>query len=149
MTHAASSESAAPQAGGQDVPATKVSGWVGWIAYAGIMMVLLGSFHAIQGLVALFQEEFYLVGKNGLTVHVDFTTWGWVHLIGGLIVAAAGVGVFTGKSWARVVGVLVAMLSALLNIGFLAAYPIWSTIMIAIDFLVIWALVVHGDDVKA
>jgi hypothetical protein len=124
------------------------SGWTGWVVFAGIMMVLLGVFHAIQGLVALFQDEYFLVGKNGLTLHIDYTAWGWIQLIAGVIVFAAGLAVFVGQVWARSVGVLVAMLSAIVNVGFLAAYPIWSTMMIVLDVLIIWALVVHGGELK-
>jgi hypothetical protein len=125
-----------------------MTGWVGWIAFAGTMMVLLGSFHVIQGLVAVFKDEYFVVGKSGLVVNVDYTTWGWVHIIGGLIIAGAGVALFTGKVWARTIGVLLAMVSAIVNISFLAAYPIWSTIMITVDILVIWALTVHGSEMK-
>ena len=125
------------------------TGWVGWIAFAGVMMVVLGLFHAFQGLVALFEDDYYLVGQNGLTLHIDYTAWGWTHLIFGIVVAAAGVGLFTGQMWARVVGVVLAVLSALVNAAFLAAYPIWSTIMIALDILVIWALTVHGRETRS
>lgn len=124
------------------------TGWVGWIVFAGVMMLMLGTFHAIQGFVALFRDEYYLVGTNGLTVHVDYTTWGWVHLVAGVLVLAAGAGVIAGQVWARVVGVLFAFLSAIINIGFLAAYPIWSAMMIVIDVLVIWALIVHGSEMR-
>jgi len=124
------------------------TGWTGWVVFAGIMMVMLGVFHAIEGLIALFQDEYFLVGKSGLTVHVDYTTWGWVHLIGGIIVFAAGICVFAGMLWARTVGVLVALLSAVVNIGFLSAYPIWSTMMITLDVLIIWALTVHGGELR-
>ena len=130
----------------QNVTPTGMSGWVGWVAFAGIMMVLLGSFHIIEGLIALFKDEYFLVSRNGLAVSVDYTTWGWVHLVGGVLVVAAGIGVFSGRSWARLVGELVAMVSAFVNLGFLSAYPIWSSIMILIDILVIWALTVHGGE---
>ena len=132
----------------QEVPSAGYSGWVGWIAFAGIMMVLLGTFHIIDGLIALFQDEYFLVTQSGLAVTADYTAWGWTHLIGGVVVLAAGIGVFSGMVWARTVGVIVALLSAVLNIGFLAAYPIWSTIMIALDVLVIWALTVHGGELR-
>src|ERR1044072_3184377 len=78
-----------------NVQPTEMTGWVGWIAFAGVMMVLLGTFHAIQGLVALFQDEYFLVAKSGLTVHVDYTAWGWIHLILGIIIALAGFALFT------------------------------------------------------
>ena len=126
----------------------QATGWVGWIGFAGVMMLILGMFHAFQGLVALFRDDYYLVGQNGLTLHVDYTAWGWTHLIFGVVVVAAGAGLLSGQMWARVVGVVLAVLSALVNVAFLAAYPIWSTIMIAVDILVIWALTVHGREMR-
>ena len=63
-------------------------GWYGLVAFAGTMMIMLGSFHAIAGLVALFQDDYFLVGKSGLVVTVDYTAWGWAHLIGGVIAMA-------------------------------------------------------------
>jgi hypothetical protein len=132
----------------QNVQATQMTGWVGWIAFAGMIMLMLGSFHVIQGLVALFQDEYFLVGKSGLTVNVDFTTWGWIHVIGGIIIAAAGLALFTSKVWARTIGVILALGSAIVNVGFLSAYPIWSAIMIGFDVLVIWALTVHGSELR-
>jgi hypothetical protein len=122
--------------------------WVGWIAFASVMMMLLGSLHAIQGLVGLFQDEYYLVGKNDLVVHVDFTTWGWVHLIAGILIAVAGGALLAGQMWARALAVVVAFGSAILNIAFLSAYPIWSTMMIVMDVLIIWAVTVHGREMK-
>jgi hypothetical protein len=111
-------------------------------------MIILGCFHAIAGLVALFDDQKFLVTDSGLVVSVDYTAWGWVHLIGGVIVALAGIALFAGQMWARVVGVLAASISAIVNISFLAAYPIWSAIMIALDILIIWAITVHGSEMK-
>jgi hypothetical protein len=124
------------------------SAWTGWIAFAGTIMVMLGIFHAIQGLVALFNSDYYAVSKSGLVVHADFTAWGWVQLIAGIIVAIAGVCLFMGQMWARVVGIILAMVSAIINVGFLSAYPLWSLIMIALDVTVILALTVHGSEMK-
>jgi hypothetical protein len=124
------------------------SAWTGWIAFAGVIMVMLGVFHAIQGLVALFKDEYYLVNKSGLVVNVDYTAWGWVHLIGGIILAAAGFCVFTGQIWARTVGVILALVSAVVNVGFLSAYPVWSLMMIALDVVIILALTVHGSEMR-
>ena len=147
-THRASTPSGTPSPNG--VPEQpEQTGWMGWILFAATMMLMLGIFHAIQGLVALFRDEYYLVGKNGLTLHVDYTTWGWVHLVLGVLVAAAGAGLLVAQMWARIVGVVVALASAVLNIAFLAAYPVWSTIMIALDILVIWAITVHGREMRA
>ena len=125
-----------------------MTAWVGWIAFAGAMMVLLGIFHVVDGLVALFRNEVFLVGRSGLTIEVDYTTWGWVHLIGGVLIVLAGIGLFIGNIFARSLGVLLAMISAVVNLAFLPAYPIWSAIMIAVDLLVIWALTVHGGELR-
>ena len=113
------------------------------------MMVLLGTFHVIDGLVALFNDEYFVTGPSGLVWSVDFTAWGWTHLIAGLIVVGAGLGLLAGQMWARVVGVVLAMASAVLNLAFLAAYPLWSAIMILLDVLVIWAITVHGSEIKS
>ena len=132
----------------QNVEPTGMTGWVGWVAFAGVMMTILGTFHVIEGLVAIFKDEYFLVGKSGLVVNVDYTVWGWVHLLAGIVIIAAGVAVFTGKIWARTIGVILATLSAVVNIAFLSAYPIWSTILITVDILVIWALTVHGGELR-
>lgn len=136
------------ESGLQNVQPTEMTAWVGWIAFAAVMMLMLGTFHVIQGLVAILNDKVFLVGKSGLILHVDYTTWGWVHIIGGILIAAAGIALFTGQVWARTIGVVVAMFSAFVNVGFLSAYPIWSAIMIGFDVLVIWALTVHGGELK-
>ena len=126
----------------------RVTGWVGFIVFAGTMMVILGMFHVIAGLVALFKDDYYLVGRKGLVVSVDYTVWGWVHIVLGALIVAAGVGLMRAQTWARVVGVVLAAVSALVNVTFLAADPVWSTIMIAFDVLVIWALTAHGEEMR-
>ena len=124
------------------------SGWTGWIVFAGVMMLMMGAFHVIQGLVALFQDTYYLVGQEGLVVQVDYTTWGWVHTILGAVVILAGVALLAGQMWARIVAIILAFGSALVNIAFLGAYPLWSLTMIAIDVLVIYAVTMHGKEMK-
>lgn len=124
------------------------SGWTGWIVFAGVMMLMMGAFHVIQGLVALFQDTYYLVGQEGLVVQVDYTTWGWVHTILGAVVILAGVALLAGQMWARIIAVILAFGSALVNIAFLGAYPLWSLMMIAIDVLVIYAVTMHGKEMK-
>jgi hypothetical protein len=136
-------------ASGPSWPAPQATGWVGWLVFAAVLMILLGAFHAIQGLIALFNPEYYLVGPGGLSVHLDYTTWGWVHLIAGVVVIVTGIGVLVGQTWARVIGILVALLSALASFTFIAAYPVWSCILIALDVLIIYALAVHGRELRA
>jgi uncharacterized membrane protein len=127
---------------------TDVTGWAGWVTFAGIMLILLGSFQTIEGLVAIFNNGYYLVGPEGLVVNVDYTTWGWTHLIIGILAILTGAGLLAGNTAARVAGVVLAALSAIVNLAFLAAYPVWSTIIIAVDVIVIYAIVVHGRELK-
>jgi len=134
--------------GAQNMDNYGTSGWTGWIVFAGVMMLMMGAFHVIQGLVALFQDTYYLVGQEGLVVQVDYTTWGWVHTILGAVVILAGIALLAGQMWARVVAIILAFGSALVNIAFLGAYPIWSITMIAIDVLVIYAVTMHGKEMK-
>jgi hypothetical protein len=123
--------------------------WVGWIVFAGMMLMLVGSFHVIQGFVALFRDEVFVVGQKGLVLNVDYTAWGWTHIIGGAIAILVGGCLLAGQMWARIIAVIVAALSAIVNVAFLPAYPIWSVMMIAVDVLVIWAITVHGSEVKS
>jgi hypothetical protein len=124
------------------------TGWVGWVVFAGMMLVMLGVFHIIEGLVALFRDEVFLVGPKGLVVNVDYTAWGWAHVIGGALAILVGACLLAGQLWARIVAVIVAMLSAIVNMAFLPAYPVWSAILITLDVLVIWAVTVHGSEIK-
>ena len=119
---------------------------VGVTVFAATMLMVTGVFQAIQGLVALFDDTFYVVGQEWI-FSFDVTTWGWVHLLVGILVAAAGVFVLGGAVWARTVGVAVACLSAVVNFAWLPYYPVWAAVIIAIDVFVIWALTVHGRDV--
>ena len=101
--------------------AREVSGWTyGFVVFAGVMLMLVGSFHAFTGLAAIFENEFFVVGPN-YAYELDVTAWGWLHLIFGVIVVAAGFGVFNGATWARVVGITLAIFSA---IGELLLHPV-------------------------
>jgi len=124
------------------------TGWTGWVVFAAFMMILVGSFQAIEGLVAIFDKGYYQVRESGLVIHVDYTVWGWVHLLLGVVLIAAGVGVLSGNVLARTAGVVLAGVSALLNVLFIAAYPFWSVIIVTVDVLVIYALIVHGRELR-
>jgi hypothetical protein len=128
--------------------APQMTGWIGLSAFAGVMLLLLGSLHGISGLLALFREDYYLVEPGRLAAEMSYTGWGWVHLLLGLVLAAAGIGIFFGMVWARIVGIAWAVLSALTNLTFMAAIPVWCAVMITLDVLVIYALSVHGRDVR-
>jgi hypothetical protein len=122
----------------------------GWgVVFAAVMMILLGVFHALTGLTAILKDQFFVFASSNYLISVDVTAWGWIHLIGGVIVALAGFYVFSGAAWARGIGILLAALSAIANFLFLPYYPFWSLLMIALDIFVIWALARHGREVAA
>jgi hypothetical protein len=117
-----------------------VSGWtVGFAYFAGAIMILIGIYHAIAGLAAIFEDEFFVVGRN-YTFDLDVTAWGWIHLILGIVVVLAGIGIYSGATWARTVGIVLAGLSAIANFFWIPYYPVWAVLIIALDIAVILAL---------
>jgi hypothetical protein len=121
-------------------------GAVAATATAGIFMMMVGAMHLIQGLIALINDTFYVAGKE-YVFQFDLTSWGWIHLVAGVVVAAAGLALFQGAVWARTVAVIVACLSILANFMWMPYYPLWSLTVIAFDVVVIWAVTAHGRDI--
>ncbi|HWD48060.1 MAG TPA: hypothetical protein VHM23_30870 [Actinomycetota bacterium] len=126
---------------------TTTSWAVGFILFAAIMMLMVGVFQALQGLVAIFENEFYVATRNYL-FQFDATTWGWIHLVLGVIVAFAGWGLLSGRTWARAVAITVALLSAISNFLFIPYYPFWALLIITLDVFVIWAVAAHGGELR-
>jgi hypothetical protein len=122
--------------------------WIGWVMFAGTMAIIVGVFTVIQGLVALFNDQYFVVGQDELLL-LDFTTWGWIHLVVGAILVLIGIGILRGAPWALVAGVVLAGINAILQLGFLAAYPVWAILIIALDVVVIYALIVHGQEMAS
>jgi hypothetical protein len=122
------------------------TGWTGLVWFAAFMMLMLGTFQAIQGLAAVINDDFYTVSPNGMVLHLDYSVWGWAHLLLGVAIFLAGVGVLSGNVLARTVGVVLAILSAIVNLLFAAAAPGWAILLISLDVLVIYALTVHGRE---
>jgi hypothetical protein len=123
----------------------QVTGWAGWVYFAGFLMVLMGIFEIINGLAALLNDKYFLVRNNNLVVF-DYTTWGWIHLVLGIVVLMAGMAVINGRLWGRLFAVLLAILSFVANFTFIAAYPFWSVTIMTIDLFIIYALTVHGSE---
>lgn len=122
------------------------AGWVvGLSLLAGVLMIMSGVFNAVQGLVALFQNEVY-VATPRYVFAFDLTSWGWIHLVLGLVLLAAGLGVLSGRMWGRVVGIAVAALGMLANFLFVPYYPVWSLLLIALNVFIIWALCAFDRD---
>lgn len=126
----------------------EVTGWVGWIVFAGTMMAILGVFHMFEGLIALFRHAYIAFPTQGLTVQVSYTGWGWLQLIAGALVFLAGLALFTGRMWARTVAVILVAVSALVNFAWATSFPVWSLTLLAIDFFVLYAIIAHGGEMK-
>jgi len=122
--------------------------WAGWAVFAGVLMLAVGGFQAIAGLVSLLNEDAYQVRHDELAIAVDYTVWGWSHLVVGALVVCAGVAVLRGHVWGRAVGVVMATVSAFAHVLFLHASPIWALIVIAMDVCIIYALCVHGGELR-
>ena len=121
-----------------------VSGWaVGGIAFAATVLLIIGAFQIIAGLVAIFDDNFYVVTRN-YTFDLDTTVWGWIHLLLGILLVATGWGLFSRSTWAGVTAIMLASLSAVVNFFFIPYYPFWSILVIALDIWVIWALTRPG-----
>ena len=126
-------------------PAT---GWVGWVIFAAVFMIVIGAMNAIQGLAALFRDEEYWVTLQGNIVTFDVTAWGWIHLIFGILLVLVGVMLMQGSTFARVIGIALVSLNLIAQFSWTTLYPFWGLIAIAIDVIIIYALVVHGRELK-
>ena len=130
----------------EDLPAPPPppSGWaLGGILFAACMLMLAGTFQFLAGLVALIDDDFYVVTRN-YTFDLDVTAWGWIHLIIGVSLLLVGLGLFNRSTWAGVGALALAILSAIANFFFIPYYPIWALVLIGIDVWVIWALTRPG-----
>ncbi|MFO0781395.1 MAG: hypothetical protein U0524_00685 [Candidatus Saccharimonadales bacterium] len=119
----------------------------GWVYFASVMMFLAGLLHAVEGLVALFKENFFVVTPNAL-IAFNYTTWGWINIVLAIVLLTAAASVLAGGLWGRAVGVIAAVLSIVASMAFLSAYPIWSILVIVVDVLVIHALVVRAEELR-
>lgn len=128
----------------------QVTGWVGWVYFAGILLILRGISQAFLGITALVNKHYlFTTANNNLVITTaNVNAWGWVDLAIGVLVLAVGFSVLHGSTWARIIAVFIAGLSFLVNMAFLGVFPVWSIVAMLIDAFVIYALVVHGDEVR-
>ena len=116
--------------------------------FAGIMLILGGAFEALQAIAAIVNDK-YLVVLPNYVYAFDLTVWGWIHLLIGLALVAIGISLLMGQGWARIAGIVVAALAALINFTWLPYSPLWAIVLIAVDVLVIWALVSSRQQAKS
>ena len=121
------------------------TGWVGWVIFAGLMMIINGFMNVISGIAAIAKDEVYVAGRHA-AVLLDTTAFGWIHLLLGIVVATAGFFVIRGATWAIAVAVVAVSVNMLTQMMQLPSYPFWALMIITIDVLVLWALIVHGSE---
>jgi hypothetical protein len=112
-----------------------------WIAFAAVMMIFGGAMAIMEGIAAIAKDDVFVVNRN-YAYTFNLTSWGWIHLVLGVLVVLAGIALFSGSLWARVTGVVLAGLSMVANFMWLPYYPVWAIVLIAVDAFVIWALCV-------
>jgi hypothetical protein len=122
----------------------EVSGWAaGGVVFAATVLILIGIFQAIAGLVAIIDDDFYVVTRN-YTFDLDVSAWGWIHLVVGILLVCVGFALFARSTWAGVTAIILAGLSAVANFFFIPYYPFWAILVIALDIWVIWSLTRPG-----
>jgi hypothetical protein len=132
-----------------DLRRSDVTGWVGWIVFAGFFMIINGIFGGLQGLSALLRDQtYFVVGENGLLTF-NYTAWGWIHLLLGIVLIVVGIFLLRGAGWARILAVIIVGIHMIAQFGFISSYPVWGIIMIALDALILYALLVHGREISA
>jgi len=128
---------------------TTVTGWVGWGVFAAVVLLIAGVIDLFHGLQALIgPDTAYFVGEAGL-FSLDIQAWGWWHLISGVLLILVGIALLSGATWARVIAVILVALNAIGQLTLIAAQPWLSIAVLALDVLVIYALTVHGRELKA
>jgi|tagenome__1003787_1003787.scaffolds.fasta_scaffold20827685_2 hypothetical protein len=124
------------------------SPWTGWLAFASVIMILMGGLHVCAGFVTLFQSHYYEINTSRLAVDESWTTLAWTQIILGVLVLASGIALFGGYLWARAIAVLFAVLTIVENFVQIASSPAWNLLLIALALVAIFAIVVHGRDAR-
>jgi hypothetical protein len=127
----------------------EMTGWVGWIVFAAVILMIHGTFTAIQGLSALLRDDAYWVTNGGEVLTFNVTGWGWIHLILGILSVIIGYLLLQGSTFARVIGIALVSLNLISQFAYLPLYPFWGIVGIAVGFFVLYALIVHGGELKA
>lgn len=131
------------------VKSTEPASSTAWVEFPGVVLLVSGIFSGTQGLVALIGPNVYYTTVNGNLFLFDVTGWGWWNLIIGILLILTSIALFSGASWARIVAIVLAIISAVVQLLLVPVQPWWSFIVIAIDMLIIYALIAHKDDFRA
>ena len=123
------------------------SRWAGWIGFAGLLMIVIGTLDAFEGLIAVIRDKYYVLTPNQIIIF-DMTTWGWLTLLWGILILFAGLGLIGGAGWARWFSIVVVVISILEQLAFVgsAAYPLWSLAVLTLSVIILYALTVRWGD---
>jgi hypothetical protein len=125
------------------------TGWTGWVTFGAMMLIMVGAFQVLMGLTALLESGYYAVPSRDLLVNVDYTAWGWTHILLGVLAVASAAGLLAGQMWARVAAIFLMVIGAVVQLAFLSAAPLWSVMVITLEVLVIYAIAMHGEELKS
>jgi len=126
-----------------------VSGWTGWVIFAGLVLMFIGCINAIEGLAALLKRTVYTTPSQDLIVTTNYPAWGWTLLIWGIVMFLAGLGLFAAKGWARWVAIIVVFLNLIGQFAWFPSFPLWGIVVISLNIVVLFALTIHWQDVRA
>lgn len=126
---------------------SRATGWVAWVLFGGLLLVLLGALHLIFGLTGLLRPEALAATRAGLALPIPIGALAGLHLALGVAATAAGYGLFRGLGWARIVSILLCCLVALVNFAFAAVHPVWAVLAVTLSALVAYAVAVHGGEI--
>jgi small-conductance mechanosensitive channel len=124
-----------------------ITGWAGWIGFASFMMALSGIVHIIYGIGGVLGQDWYIYA-NGTAWWFDSSTWGWSLIAGGILLLMAASLLLAGNMFGRIVGTILALASLFANVALFAAAPVWSTLAIMVDLVIIYAVIAHGSEMK-
>jgi hypothetical protein len=125
------------------------STWSGWIAFAGWLLIIIGTLDFFQGLIAVIRDKYYVLTPDQIIVF-DLTTWGWITLIWGIVLGLAGLGLLSGAGWARWFAIIAGSLNFIIQLGFVGSsrYTLWALTALALNIVVLYALIVHWGDTR-
>ena len=125
--------------------------WSGWIAFAGMVIIIVGGMDVLQGFVAILKDDYVVATPKGLAI-LDVTAWGWATLIWGALLIVAGLGLLGGAGWARWLAIIGVAVNAVGQIAFMAnypqAYPLWNLVIVGLNIVVLYALTARWQGSK-
>ena len=133
-----------PQEGNESM-----SGWTGWIFFAGVVLLIIGCLNAIEGLVALLKHTVYVIPSHNLVVTTSYNAWGWALLIWGIVMFLAGLGLFAARTWARWFAIIVVVINIIGLFAWFDAFPLWNIFVLALNIIVLYALTARWSEVRA